>query len=944
MNNTLFFYDIADIIDEKLVKYSSENFKDIQRYFEYEGIKLYFVSKLKESDDFSQWLLALKNEDFFNPNNYVNIDDKVIVSSVFWEIIAFLKFAAEKNDKHPNAEVTLSLTELVDLLIEFFIKVKDTWKNQFFERYLTEIILLLPTKNLTNFHLSFLRDVLCSTGAEIGLTHSIGHIFIPKLIKYNSRKFLIDFLQIIFDYRVHKTDWIDKYKSIINERMLFEILQKNKNQIAQFCGYDAMQIVLQKMSTVCTEDPRQFNMILIPTIEDHFQTSSTPRYDIQLVHFVRDMLRLLKSTEIKQTVVDLLNKDHQIFKRIAIATIDFHYNDLNDLFWNWRENPLNERFLKRELFSLLENHNDLLKDKIDIILDWIETRKYYIPDDIKDNKSEIEKAMAYYKKEWLVALLNTNDLRVKKAYDKYDKINPLKKDHPGFDTWTETRVGHKSPIRDTDLSQMNNDKIAEYISAFKAKEGWDEPSIEGLSEIFQRCVANNPEKFSNNIECFLRVPKIYIYSLLLGLLEAWRTGKTFRWNHVFDFQVQLIKQLAQSKPHFIDGISNYDNWIATLIADTVFEIMKKQKSEITPDTLSKIEILIFELTHCLSTEIEDVLEKPIYVVLNSTRYAIYKAVINYAYVLIQKKDDTHKQLPDSIRLFLSERLERRIDPSFEFSFTLGSFLNYIYGIDKEWFSSNLKQIFPDDNPFHWKATFSGYLYSANTLYKGIYKIFKDNDYYKKAITISFGDKMLDDQVVNHACLGFLEKWDGYDDEDSIIKNIIENKQISQLNHIVDFILHIKDRIKLDDLERIRFLWGKIYEISIDARSNEDFQKLLSDLTQWLSIIKVIDGEVIGWLYTSIQYFKIKPNESTLVKNLRNFVRKQPKMVGEIFIQLLSHGIYPYFNEKDIREIVKILYEKKETTNANSICNYYGKKGYHHIGLRNLYKKYRVLDK
>ncbi len=66
------------------------------------------------------------------------------------------------------------------------------------------------------------------------------------------------------------------------------------------------------------------------------------------------MFEIANPYDIKDDVKNLLYEEHSIFKRIAIHIINHHYKDLKDLFWNWEiDNPLNEKFLKHELYELL---------------------------------------------------------------------------------------------------------------------------------------------------------------------------------------------------------------------------------------------------------------------------------------------------------------------------------------------------------------------------------------------------------------------------------------------------------------------------------------------------------------------------------------------------------------------------------------------------------------
>lgn len=56
----------------------------------------------------------------------------------------------------------------------------------------------------------------------------------------------------------------------------------------------------------------------------------------------------------------------------------------------------------------------------------------------------------------------------------------------------------------------------------------------------------------------------------------------------------------------------------------------------------------------------------------------------------------------------------------------------------------------------------------------------------------------------------------------------------------------------------------------------------------------------------------------------------PAKVGNLFVKMLSAGIYPNFKKEDIVAIVQGLYDSKETETANAICNLYSLKGLNYL--------------
>ena len=109
-------------------------------------------------------------------------------------------------------------------------------------------------------------------------------------------------------------------------------------------------------------------------------------YDELLVHFTCSLLRLAESDNIAETVEDLLQKPHDIFRRIALHAITHHYQDLKQLFWKWQGNPLEDTLLKPELYRLLQTNCQAFDEsEIEQILQWIESEQEIVSTEDDEN-------------------------------------------------------------------------------------------------------------------------------------------------------------------------------------------------------------------------------------------------------------------------------------------------------------------------------------------------------------------------------------------------------------------------------------------------------------------------------------------------------------------------------------------------------------------------------
>ena len=803
-----------------------------------------------------------------------------------------------------------------------------------------KIIFSLPIDNITQEHIEFVRSALNSRFDNTLVASEICNTVLPKLLQEKAESLVLNLLDIILSYKkIEKKLYYGEkkmyeYTSIIHEYWLREELQNHKQKIAELCGISAARIAILKIKKILEEDISQFNNTWIPTIEDHPQSDFPERYECQLVHFVRDMFELSEPQKIKEEIGKLLKEDHPIFRRIAIHIINYHYKDLSELFWQWEGNPLEDELLKHELYELLKNNCSVFsKEEITKVLNWIESKNYYIPEEIKD-KDQVNKILAYRKKEWLSALLETKNADILSSYEKYNKINPVQLDHPGFVFWRETTRGYKSPVAKDDLLIKTNEEIAEYFKNTK-----EQLDIEGLADSFKNCVLENPEKFTNNIKPFLNVPRIYQHALLWGLGGAWRSKKDINWQVVFDFIFKLIASEDFWNEEY-KGY-NYRNWIISQIADLIEEGTKDDNHAFSPEFLPVAENILLILVEKTISDLPD-MNDLVTSVLNSTKGKIFSAMVNYSlrYARLYKREN-EERWAENIKKEFTNRLNREIESSLEFSVILGEYLPNIYWLDKNWVIDNINKIFLIDNDIHWKSAFTGYLFYSSSIHKDIYFLLRQNGHYAKAIKNEFSDSHIKARLVQHICIGYLKDWENLEDEGSLIFQLIENKNINQLLEIVDFFWLLRDELTDNIKSKVKPLWKKLYELSKQYKESQEYKKLFSNLSKWLSLIDEIDDEAYGWLKISAKYVDMDFNILFFIENLMQHASKTPKKVGEIYLEMLKAGIYPYYEQEQTQNIVRSLYENKEKEIADKICNLYGEKGY--LFLKDIYKKYNKKD-
>jgi hypothetical protein len=323
------------------------------------------------------------------------------------------------------------------------------------------------------------------------------------------------------------------------------------------------------------------------------------------------------------------------------------------------------------------------------------------------------------------------------------------------------------------------------------------------------------------------------------------------------------------------------------------------------------------------TENEDILNA----VLNSVKGEIFSAMLNYSlrYYRLHKDEDGITWVKE-IKDDFTKRLDKTVEPTFEFSTTVGRYLPYLYTLDKDWVRSNIDKILPFENAGHWRAAFTGYLFSILQVYKDLYMLLREKGHYHNALNTKFPDKHTDERLVGHICVGYLEAWEKLEDENSLISKLINDDNINHISEIVSFFWMQRKDVPEKIKNKIKPLWKSIIEKLIPNEKQPEYQKVLSDLSKWLSLVDGIDEQIFEWLKTSIKYLETNYNSPFLIEYLLKCTPVTPSKVGQLFLEILNRGMFPEYKKEDIQQIVEILYDKNEKETANRICTLYLAKG------------------
>ena len=896
----------------------------------------YFFNKL----DSPAWLKPLKDAGWFHPDSQPTSQEVPDRPIHFWHALEYVEKVANHTQEAPCEETYSILADIVNTIVNCTYDAGASIVSDHTDWRVIKIICALPIEKIEVQHIQFIGVSLKSKEGATLMDSAIGETMLPKLLNGGAKELTLVLLEYMLDAEVIHRD----IRAVMEEYWLWDALQKHGQAIAELCGVEAAKIACAQIRALINEGAYSFNVV----VEIDSAPSDYPdrRYAELLVGFTSGLLRSVEfDNSIENIVKDLLHeglavtcndpikKEAQaIFGRIALNAITHHYEDLKHLFWQWEDNPLEEFWLKPSIYQLIHTHCFTFDEgEFGQILHWIESYQY---SKNREDDEELLKIEALKKREWLSALMGTGNEKAVSTYQKYEQINPAKIEHPGLLRWTEVGWGHTSPITADALSGMSNAQIAECLNDFKQDRiaGPSEPSEEGLRETLEESAAKNPQRFTDDLQPFFMVKFQYQYALLQGFLKALRDKKEFNWAKLLNFINQIFSS-AEFWSKRQETRFDYRDWILSAVAELIKAGTADDEQAFDVQLLPLAEKILLVLVHKVKSDRTAISDAPI-TVLNSTSEKVFSSMMDYALRFARtNKTENAIRWPQAIKADFTKRLDPNLESSFEFSFTLGAYLPNLLYLDKEWVTGNINRIFPQPDEYHWQAAFSGYLYNSQ-IYEILYSLLKEHGHYQKALNTNFADGEISSRLVEHICTGWIEGSETLNDRTSLIYRLINSEDPNHLSHLVHFFWRQRNNLSSKVKAKVLPTWRALYESLSQKDDIEKYEEVLSRLSGWVALVDEIDTEVLKWLKMSTQYIRGLTDSAFFVEGLLPHARKTPREVGKIYLEMLTHSIYPYHDQEHIQGIVRVLYSAGHTEVADRICNLYGEAGFDF--LRSLY--------
>jgi len=257
-------------------------------------------------------------------------------------------------------------------------------------------------------------------------------------------------------------------------------------------------------------------------------------------------------------------------------------------------------------------------------------------------------------------------------------------------------------------------------------------------------------------------------------------------------------------------------------------------------------------------------------------------------------------------------------------------------LNKKWVQKNINKIFHKKDKLLYKSSIIGFFAYADKVYLEIYNLLKGNNILLDALNYEFSERHINEKVIQHICIGYIEDWEELKDPNSLISKILEDKKEHQIAEVVRFVEMFRGNLTEKVKQKIKPLWKRIFNIIFENEEKSEFQNIAVELIDWLNLVDKIDKDIFNWLKLSVKYID-QYNPGWVYRKFYKHIEKNPEKIGKLVLEMLKYKVPVPYDIEDIIKVVEVLHSKNQKEIANEICNIYGENEYYF--LKETFKKY-----
>ncbi len=613
----------------------------------------------------------------------------------------------------------------------------------------------------------------------------------------------------------------------------------------------------------------------------------------------------------------MIESRFQTIRRLAIHFIA----DRSSACRKYAEKLIDKKFFDenylREFWDFINrNYAHFDRRQKDKVIEIIESRK------ILDAKKSLDKVLTAYKRaQWFAAVKDYGD-RENRLYEKAVAIAGTEPKPSEFLSLGRVEFGwitEEAEGLDDELSALSSEELVRRLSA---------GDIE-LAKTVRPRIKAFPLRYYRDLAKFKNLGFPCLHAIIRAYNELWEEKTSLPWNDVWgyllEFFSEIVKLEESEKSSFTVGRSEVISAIGRFLESGA----QSDDHAFHEDHHASAESLIdYILKNEKGGKFEEAQDK-VTTAINTPRGSCIQALINLTLrsCRLSHRDgnDDHSEAWKRFQHYYDDELKRADSNEFEFSTLVTVYLSNFLYMSREWVLSNLDEIFDQANDMKWLCAMEGYYY-VRTVYQEIYTHLSKKGDLLKALDDKNIPNQVKSRVIENIALAYINDFETLEDDNSMIKVLIDNRGISRE---LDILVHVVMNFQEIDGGKIR---NKIYELwplLTDAAdlSTKEGRALASNLCRWSAFVDRLDAESMKLLLKIAPYSDESYNSRELLENLARLSEKQPFKANKIWLKILERSA-PTYPEEPIRQILTNLIAKgdKGRRKAEKTVDKYIKRG------------------
>ncbi len=899
-----------------------EMLNTLPNLFKNDKLKFVFYVNLKSL----YWLKPLYDNNFFEITNllseYATPKKEGYVTIPAWYEGRYIEFVSIENAKNFDEQISDCLIKVVDGFIESKAKIGILNRNA--DSSISTTILYLPADKITDKHIEFVFYVIQNDTSYF--SHKLIEEGFSNFIRQKATNIILKVLKLMFTLKKQEKDSYPDYRLPIYEYWLFRKFKEIIPELAQLSGIEAVFLFENIFLSFNKQEQNMFSTFYVENVDFSDKDPYTKKSLYALVNTTTQFL-LCTNENLENIIERWLNGKVFILRRIALYVISKKYDQYRNVFWAKKQNLFNQYELNIEIAQLIRTNWREFSDKeIKKMVKWIEQIK---KTSSFSNESEEEriKYNAYEIRRRLLLLKETNNELVLQKIAEYEEIenSPVKADESFKPLKVSITRGIAHPKSAENIEEKTIDELVEYVKNFDEQDKWERKiNYEGLGEALKSLFLQKPDKYFPHISRFQNLDAVLVYQIASVVSKLVESGKFKYWNEFLEFYKKAISTEQLWQHPWVNTVVNTFGWL-------IKHNVRRDDDRIPMTILPAIKNILLLLLKKVDKQNRTYDDLPM-MVSNNPQCVILASLLEceVQMSITQFENEDVKWEEDIKKLFTNILKET---PSVQLYAVIGVYLPQLNYLDKAWVKGNVDLILPENNEY-WEACFSMYLIYQNQVYFGLYNLLKEKGHYKKALNSDNLKSEVRKRLIGHICLEFDESPQNLDDEDSLMRFLLEQQNVNNLTEVIDTFWKWGHKSKQDET-CVKKLWKRLLQICQKNIEQDDFKKLAGRLCHWIPLLEKIGNKSFERIKFSLVHI-----ESTmfLFEDLLCHIEKTPKKVGDLLLEYAkfqSSSTWQYTPD-ELKSITEYLYENDHKDLANTICDVFGKLGYE---LGDIYAKF-----